>query len=115
VFVANPKKAALALEKKLDKKFGGNYFGVKKGASKKVQVNNVYSIITKENLVDYAKPVRKVPSEVVNGVKYATLAFEKRQFLRALRDPNAKYRNNKDRESLQRIKLYEKLRGKKFQ
>lgn len=114
VFVKNPKKAAAILEKSLDKRFGGDFYGVKKGESVKVPVRKVFSKITQESVVDFAKSSRAVPTTNVEGIKMATLGYTKEHIKRTLKDPGAMFRAQKDRETLQRIKLFETMRGKKF-
>lgn len=114
VFVKNPELSALRLERKLDKRFRGDFFGVKKGSSRIVNVKKVFSKFDDETIVDFAIPPRVIPFKPIRGVKFATLGYHKGQIKRTLKDPTAKFRHKKDRKALQRIKLFEKLRRKEF-
>lgn len=115
VFVKNPRLRARMLEMKLDQKFGGDFFKVKKGTgSPGIKVFKIKSTITDENFVDFATPDRVVPSIPIRGVRFATLRDQKRRALRNLKLPSAKFRRAKDRDLLRRIRVFEKQRGKKI-
>lgn len=112
VFTKTPQRSAVRLEKKLDRKFRGDFFRVIKGASKVVKVRKVVSNINQENIVDFAKPNRFVPTTNIQGLKFATLGDQKRAFIKNLTSPTAKFRREKDLEALRRIRLFEELRGR---
>ena len=114
VFVKSPKKRALALEKKLDKIFRGDFFKVKKGKSKTVNVHKVKDNITNETIVDFSRPIRKVETKVINFLKFASLKDQKEQALRNLKDPRATFRRDKDRDVLARIRILEGIRRRKI-
>ena len=50
-------------------------------------------------------PTRKMKSSVIRGVRYAELSEIARDKRKAIRDPNSKFREGKDREDLMRIEL----------
>ena len=115
VFVKRPKLRALQLEAKLDRKFRGDFFSVKKGTgSPGIKVFKVKSNIDDEGIVDFATTKRKVPSVPIRGVRFATLKDQKRIATENLTKPTARFRRDKDRNLLARIKRFEKVRGKKI-
>lgn len=114
VFVKFPHKRAKALEMKLDKLFRGDFFRVKKGRSKVVPVSKVISNVNNEAIVDFARPNRQVPTKVISGLRVATLKDQKERAIKNLTDPNARFRRDKDREFLERIREFEKLRGRRI-
>ncbi len=114
VFVKNPKLRAKQLEKKLDKRFRGDFFSVKKGATKKLKVHKVVSNIDGESVADFSLPDRQVGFIAKRGVKFALL---KDQFERAkanVKNPDKKFRRLKDINLINRVKKFEKLRRRKL-
>ncbi len=114
VFVRNPELSARILEFKLDRRFRGNVFDVKKGSSKVFNVRKVFSISDGETIVDFAQSKVPIPTKPIRGVKFATLAYHKGQIKRTLKDTTAKFRRAKDLDALKRIGKFEKLRGRKI-
>ncbi|KKN07816.1 hypothetical protein LCGC14_1063090 [marine sediment metagenome] len=114
IFVRRPQIRAKALEMKLDKLFRGDFFRVKKGKSKVISVSKVVDNINNESIVDFARPSRKVTTKVISGIRVATLKDQKDRAIKNLTDPNARFRRDKDREFLERIREFEKLRGRKL-
>lgn len=113
VFVKKPKLRARQVERLLDKRFGGDYFKVKKGATVKLKVHKVVSNINDKGYVDFSIPDRTVPVTAKRGVKYATL---KDQYLKAksnVKDKEKEFRKEKDMDLIRRVKKFEKLRRKK--
>lgn len=106
----NPKKVATRLEKKLDRKFKGNFFIVEK--ARHPGTYKVKRILGKEGIIDVSKATRKVPTDKIKGVRYSKLSFEKGKVKQSLRDPQSKFRHEKDRERLERIKIFESLKKK---
>ncbi len=105
VFVRNPKKRAIQLERALDKKFGGDFFRVKKGTgSPGIRVQKVISNITDEGFVDFATPGRVVPSIPKRGVQFATLQDQLRRAESNIRKPELKFRRQKDMDLIRRAK-----------
>lgn len=107
----NPKTVAMELERRLDKKFKGDVFFVKKG--KAPGVYKVQSQLGKEGVIDVVKVKEKVPFIKRRGVRVSTLVYEKRKIRESLSNPEAKFRHDKDRERRGRIKIFESLRKKK--
>ena len=59
-------------------------------------------------MADYTSQGKKPKFKKILGVKYATLDSIKRKIGKTLRDEAQEFRHDKDRETLQRIKLHEK-------
>lgn len=115
VFVKKPKVRARELEKALDKKYGGDYFYVARGkGSPGVKVYKIKGTTNDEGYVDFATPNKQVPSVPIRGVQFASLKDQKGRAVVNVKNPELKYRRAKDRNLLNRIKVYEKLRGKKI-
>ncbi len=108
----NPKKIARRLERKLDKRFGGNFFVVE--AARHPGTYKVKKILGKEGIIDISKSEKKVPTKTIRGVRYSKLSFEKQKIKQSLADPESKYRHEKDRERLARIKIFESLKKKRI-
>lgn len=108
----NPKKTARRLEKKLDKRFGGNFFLVEK--ARHPGTYKVKRVLGKEGIIDISKAKEKVPTDKIRGVRYSKLSFERKKVRQSLRDPQSKFRHDKDRERLERIKIFESLKKKRI-
>jgi hypothetical protein len=104
-----PKKVAGRIEKKLDKKFGGDFFFTE--PAKHPGTFKVKQRLGKEGVVDVSASEKKIDSKKIGGVQYSTLALEKRNINRSLNDPESKFRHDKDRERLGRIKIFEQLKS----
>ncbi len=105
------KKVATRLEKKLDKRLGGDFFIVEKavhGGTYKVKRK-----LGKEGIIDVSKSEKKVPTDKIRGVRYSKLSFEREKIRESLADPKSKFRHEKDRERLGRIKIFESLPKKR--
>jgi len=111
VFSPTPKKDAIQTEKALDKHFGGDYFEVK--PAQHPGTFKVVSKINEEGYADYTKPEEKIPSEKIGGKRYVKLSYVKQHIKKTLKDPEAKYRHAKDRDALNRIQIYEKIKKKR--
>ncbi len=115
VFVKNPELRARQLEHKLDKRFRGDVFKVERGlGSPGVNVYKIISNDTGEGLVDFATPSRQVESVAKRGVRFATLRDQKMAAMRNVSKPELKFRREKDQNLLNRIKKFEKIRGRKI-
>lgn len=116
VFVKNPLKRALQLERNLDRRFRGNFFRVQKGmGSPGIKVFKVKSNVDDSSVVDFANFNRVVPSVPLRGVRFATLVDQKKRAELVLREKTAPFRKEKDLDLLRRIKQFEKVRGKKIE
>jgi hypothetical protein len=114
VFSHNPKRSARQLERNLDKKFGGDFYETKKGMFKglwKVKRKSDGQVIADfvprrtERLVRGRDFSRLRP----DGVNYTTLGFETKKRKQILRDPQAKWRHDKARDDLVRIKANKRM------
>lgn len=114
VFVKNPKKRATQLEKALDKKFGGDFFHVKKGLNVNLKVHKVLSNIDYEGVADFAISKRDVPSVSKRGVRFATLKDQVDIAKQTIKKPEARFRRQKDLNLIKRVKKFEQLRGKRL-
>jgi hypothetical protein len=104
IFAENPRKVAKEIEKRFDKRYGGNYFVVKPGKHK-----GTYKIIcrvTGKEIADVTVPDREIPHRRIRGINYATLDYHVKKIKEILANPEAKYRWKKDKETLQRIKIF---------
>lgn len=109
IFAKDPKKAAMNMEKALDKKFGGDFFKTKKGTgSPGVKVYKVKSNVTDEGFVDFASPKREIPTVSKRGVNMATLADQIRQAKENVSNPKVKYRHAKDLDLIRRYNKFKK-------
>lgn len=114
VFVKKPKLRAEQLERKLDKKFGGDFFKVKKGlGSPGVKVYKIKSVITDEGFVDFASTKQKVPSISKRGVRFATLKHQVAKARENIKKPELKFRREKDLNLIRRVKKANA--GRRFQ
>lgn len=114
VFAKNPSLAARGMERALDKKFRGDFFGVRKGITERLKVRKVFSKVTGETFVDFSIPDRVVPIKAIRGKRFATL---KDQFEKAkdnLKDPTKIFRRDKDLSLVRRVMEFEKLGGRKL-
>lgn len=112
IFSPTPEKSAKRIERKLDRKFKGNFFVVKKaihGGTYKVK-----SRVGDKGIVDVGKPERKVPTITKKGVKLATLKFQLQQIKKSLADKKFSFRHAKDREVRSRIKIAEQREKRKI-
>jgi hypothetical protein len=108
IYSPNPRISANRLEKKLDNHFGGDFFYVKR--AEHPGTYKVKSRVTERGVADYTKPENKIPHKTIGGIKYIGLNYVKKHIKKTLQDPSAKFRWDKDKEALQRIKLYEKIK-----
>lgn len=104
----NPKKVAIKIERKLDKKFGGNFFVSKPAIHP--GTHKVKTVIGDREVADISKKPDKIKTFKRKGVSYARLSFQKGKIKQSLADPKSKFRHAKDRETRTRIKIFE---GKK--
>jgi len=108
IFSPMPKKDAEETERALDKSFGGDFFFVE--PAKHPGTFKVKSRINKEGYADYTKPDTKIPSDKIGKHRYVKLAYVKKHIKKTLKDPEAKFRHDKDRDALNRIRIYEQLK-----
>ncbi len=114
VFARNPDLAAHGMERALDKKFRGDFFGIRKGVTERLKVRKVFAKSTRETVADFSIPDRVVPTKAIRGKRFATL---KDQFEKAkdnLRNPSLKFRAGKDENLVRRVREFQRLRGRKL-
>ena len=111
VFAKNPKKAAINMERFLDKKFKGDFFDVREGKTKRLKVHKVFSNVTGETQVDFSIPDRKVPTISKRNVRFATLKDQVEKAKKNIKDPSRIFRRDKDLDLIRRVKIFE--RGQK--
>ena len=109
VFSDTPKKDAIEAEEELDEEFGGDFFEVT--PAEHPGTHKVRSKIDGRTYADFSEhPEKEVPSEVVQGKNYVTLAFIKKRLRAILKEKEKEFRHAKDRDTLNRIKIYERIR-----
>ena len=107
VFAKQPQSSAKKVEKQLDKQIGFDYYytqpGMHKGTYKVKSRGYDLRKGTKddEGIADYTTTPRPTPKFVmINGIRYRKLNEEKRAKAKAIRDPNYKFRRQKDSNDL---------------
>jgi len=105
IYSKTPKKTAERVERKLDKKFGGNYFKVEEAQHKGTY--KLKSNVDKIGYADYTKLKKEIKTIKRDGIKYAHINHQLSQIKKSLVDKESKFRHEKDKETRQRIKLNE--------
>ena len=108
IYTPHPKRDARETERALDRKFGGDFFRIEPATHP-----NTYRVKSHTDgsvVADYTKPEEKIPYDTIGGIKYVKLGFVKKHIYKTLQDPKASYRHNRDRDALNRIKLYERMK-----
>lgn len=105
IFSPTPKKSARRIERKLDRKFKGNFY--KTRPAKFGGTFKVVQIIGDKPIVDVGEQKKNIIIVKKKGVKLASLEFQKGQIKKSLADPESKFRHPKDREVLSRIRIAE--------
>ena len=114
IFTKNPKKSAMEAEKQLDKGIGFNYFytkpamhpGTWKVRSRGVDMRK--GTDDDMDIIDYSKHSKPKPKTIkINGVNFRNLKGEADAKLKALRDPEYKFRHEKDADDLGRIRMFQ--------
>ena len=111
IFSINPKKIANSTQVELDNVVGFDYFYMKPGVHKgtyKVKGNGddlIRGTKDDEGVADFTKMPRPSPKfDVVNGIRYRKISEEIKAKRMSLRDKNYKFRHDKDRQDLNRIR-----------
>lgn len=106
IFIKNPKKSARELERRLDKRFGGDFYEVERAKHKGTY--KIRSRVSKKGIADLSKHPKPKPKTISKkGIKLASLEFQKKKIKESLRNPEAKFRHDKDRFTRLRIKIAE--------
>jgi hypothetical protein len=117
IFDKNPKKSAQLMQKILDKSAGFDQFYMKeaehKGTWKVKSKGNdgVKNTEDDESIADYTKPEQKIKFVIKNGVRYRILKEELKKKVSTVQDPEFKFRHEKDRDDIKRIKGYIKVKN----
>lgn len=106
VYSKKPKISAQKMEKELDNYYGGDYYSVQKGNNPGTW--KIKSNVTNRTVVDYTYPDRNLKATIREGKRVLSLNDLKKNINKSLKNPNAKFRRDKDKEALQRIRLFEK-------
>lgn len=121
IFARKPKKFARKLERNLDKAFGGDFFFTKpalhKGTTKVVHEGFDNRKNTKDDftVADVSAFPRPVPrTKKVDGIRVVSLGFTAKTKLKAIRDPEFKFRRTKDQSDLDRIRIQQRLNRSKI-
>ncbi len=104
VFSKNPRKSAYATENYLDKQMGFDAFEVKK-SEVHLGTYKVRARANSETYADFTKPTQKIPYKIINGKKYATLAYHQKHAQKTIKEGTATHRAGKDRDQINRIKI----------
>lgn len=107
----NPLLSALQLEKKLDKKFRGDFFRVEEGATKALSVHKVKSNINDKTYADFSKRDEPMPWISKRGVRFATLKNQVEKAKKLFKDPSKLFRREKDIDLIRRVRKFEKMKG----
>jgi hypothetical protein len=116
VFDKQPKKSANLLQKMLDKLMGFDYYYKKEAEHKgtwKVKGRGIdmrKGTEDDESIADYTKPDSKMPFVVIGGNRFRNLKIELQKKQAVLKDPAYEYRYAKDRDDINRIKGFIKVR-----
>lgn len=109
MYTRNPKVSAHQLEEHLDEVFGGDYFEVERA-----QYPNTYKVksrVTLKTRADLTKPKTKIHSKYVRGQKVASIRQIIKNRKASLRNPEAKFRHQKDKLALEKIRLSKKQKN----
>ncbi|MFO7888282.1 MAG: hypothetical protein R6U59_08185 [Eubacteriales bacterium] len=105
ILTKKPKQEADMLAYRLNRIYGNKY---KVKPAKHRGTYKVKDIDTGETIADYTSPRRPPKSKNLLGVKYADTDYAKRKIKKILKDDKSKYRWEKDKDVLERIKKVEK-------
>ena len=119
IFTKKPKQTANRIQSILDQEVAGGrdeFFtkpAIHPGTYKVVHVGEDMKKDTEDDItvVDYTEMPTAMPTIRVNGLRYETLKHIKEHRKQTLKDPEARFRHEKDREDLERIELSKSLRG----
>jgi len=106
----DPKKLADKIERKLDKKFKGNFFVSKPAIHP--GTHKVKTVIGDREVADVSKKPDKIRTFKSKGINYARLSFQKKKIKESLADKKSAFRHPKDRETRSRIQIFQKKKPK---
>jgi len=97
-------KTAGVLEKKLDKRYGGDFFIVE--PAQHSGTFRIKSRVTGQVVADVTIKDQTVNFTTIGGVNYTTLEYQEGVAKEILGDPTQKFRHAKDQDTLRRIRVY---------
>jgi len=107
----NPKEVASKIEKALDKRYGGDFFSV--APAKHEGTYKIKSRVTGREIADVTFKEDEIEHRTIGGINYATLDHQVQKLKVALSKEDAKFRHERDKETLQRINVYKSMQPKK--
>ena len=118
IYARNPKSSANNMQRILDRRVakGQNEFYSKpalhKGTHKVMHIGQDLRKGTVDDvgIVDYTNMPKRLKTKVVNGIRYESISSIRQNKLKILKDKESRYRHQKDREDLERIKNYNRFR-----
>jgi len=112
ILTPTPYVDAMESERALDKKMGRDIFYVDKGQHPGTW--RVKSRTNDESVADYTKPEEKLPPyQTIDGHNYVTIDYIQKHNQEVLNDPWSSFRHQKDRDTLNRIKIARRRKRKK--
>ncbi|MCK9429543.1 MAG: hypothetical protein M0R17_06025 [Candidatus Omnitrophica bacterium] len=106
VLSKKPKKTAKEILNKFNRAYNGEYFELKKGLHRGTY--KIKSIVSGKTVMDITQEKKQQKYKEHLGIRYKELPSIKKSVQRVLKRGNAKFREDKDLELLQRIELAQK-------
>lgn len=97
---------AKKMENALDERYGGDYFYVE--PAKHEGTFKIRSNVTGRGIADITIKTNPLNKKTIGGINYAMLDYQVNRIRKVLANEESKFRHVKDRETLQRIKIYKK-------
>ena len=114
IFMNSPKRRARQLERQLDNKLNKDQFytkaGMHKGTYKVIDKGKWKSNKDDRTVADLTRPYENVPYDTsLDGIRFAKLSYLKKKIKAILKQLKYDYRWKKDKETLRKILLYERM------
>lgn len=110
IYSKTPAQDAREVEKLIDKRMMFDATSIKKAQHEGTM--KVISNVTGKGIADYTIPEEIIPFDKIKGKKYVTLKHIEKGARKTLQDPESAYRHDKDKDTIQRIKIYRKYKKK---
>lgn len=107
----SPEEVAKKMEEALDDRYGGDFFVVE--PAKHENTYKIKSKVTGRGVADITLRESEVDKKVIGGINYAVLDYQVFRIKKVLANEENQFRHKKDRETLQRIKIYKKKMAEK--
>jgi hypothetical protein len=107
VLTKKPEQEAKELVKRLNREYGGEYF--RNEQAKHKGTYKVVSNVTNKTIADFTRAYKHPKTKEVLGIKYVQPSSIKRAIIKSLKNPEAEFRKDKDMETLQRLRLGERI------